>query len=152
MGLTLVLNLTSLQSADPCRGLCQNVLGPLVGTDEHLNLPFLLLRWGWHQSPHAPLPAKVTLPSDAGSFDLVIDGAAHCLATGGPDVMSAQHHLLSGVKYQSGGGHVSKRHRLPTEDCSASCIWSGFLYCCFPLLSTLLFQTWNSLTNGSRFL
>lgn len=47
------------------------------------------------------LSLHLCLLSDAGSLALAIDGAARCLATGDPAVVSVQCQLLSGVKSQS---------------------------------------------------
>lgn len=90
--------------------------------------------------PSAPLPAEIALPPDAGSLALASDGAACCWATSGPAVASVTGQLLWGEIPE--WGRVSKGHHPPTEDLSASCIWSGFLYCCspHPPLSTLLFS------------
>ncbi|KAF6327631.1 hypothetical protein mRhiFer1_008322 [Rhinolophus ferrumequinum] len=81
--------------------------------------------------PSAPLPAKIALPPDAGSFALAINGAARCWATSGPAVVSVPGQLLCGVRSQS---RVMYPRGVihPTEDLSASCIWSGFLYSCPP--------------------
>lgn len=85
------------------------------------------------ESSHTPLPAKNALPSEAGSLALAIDGTACCWATSGPAIVCVRSQLLSGVKPPRVWSRVSERQRPPTEYFSASCIWSGFLYCCFPL-------------------
>lgn len=56
---------TSLFRAHSHAEAWARVFGPLVGTGENPNLPFLLLRWAWWPRPHAPLPAGH--PSDAGT-------------------------------------------------------------------------------------
>lgn len=74
-------------------------VGPLAQTGEDQHLTFLLLRWGRGVSEPpltAPLLAKITLPSKVGSFALAIDGAAHCLATSDPAIVSLQCQLLGG--------------------------------------------------------
>lgn len=94
--------------------------------------------------PSAPLPAKIAVRPDAGGLALAVDGAARCWATSGPAVG------LFLVNYSGEipeWGRVSKRRHPPTEDLSASCICSGFPYCCYPHppLSTLLFSNLQSI-------
>lgn len=69
-----------LQSANPRRGLCQDVLGPLVGTPEKQNFAFDAAETVVSGPARTPLPANVARPSDAGSCTLAVGGAARCPA------------------------------------------------------------------------
>lgn len=101
------------------------------GRNKNLDLTIPVAQVGVVSEPSAPLPAKIALPPDAGSFALAINGAARCWATSGPAVVSVPGQLLCGVRSQS--RVVYPRGVIhPTEDLSASCIWSGFLYSCPP--------------------
>lgn len=99
------------------------------------------------------LSLHLCLFSDAGSLALAIDGAARCLATSDPAVVSVQCQLLSGVKSQSVESSVQEAYT-PLKTSPAGYIWSGFLYRCFPLFNPhyYCFQTWNSYTSASGFL
>lgn len=91
--------------------------------------------------PSAPLPAKIALPPDAGSFALAINGAAHCWATSGPAVVSVPGQLLCGVRSQS--GVVCLRgviHPLKTSLPAVFGLVFFTLVLPVPLLSTLLFS------------
>lgn len=129
------------RSAGPCRGFCQDVLGPLAGTDKNLDLTIPVAQVEVVSEPSALLPAKIALPPDAGSFALAINGAAHCWATSGPAVVSVPGQLLCGVRSQS--GVVCPRgviHPLKTALPAVFGLVFFTLVLPVPLLSTLLFS------------
>lgn len=91
--------------------------------------------------PSAPLPAKIALPPDAGSFALAINGAAHCWATSGPAVVSVPGQLLCGVRSQS--GVVCPRGVIHPLKTSLPAVFGLVFFTRVlpvPLLSTLLFS------------
>lgn len=111
---------TSLFRAHSHAEAWARVFGPLVGTGENPNLPFLLLRWAWWPRPHAPLPAGHLLMLAA------LPGCGRCsppLGTRRPDAASVQQQLPRGVKPQHPG--LCLRQRPPPEDFSASCLVSA---------------------------
>lgn len=106
--------------------------GAFGGTGDGQHLPFLLLGW-----VVAPLLAENTLLLDAASFALATEVTIYCWAPSDPAAFTCP--LLTTqsseipecrVVYLKGAAHPLKT--------SASCIWSGFLYCCFPFSSHMV--------------
>lgn len=80
--------------------------------------------------PSAPLPAEIALPPDAGSFALA-KWCSPLLGNQWPCSSVCPWSITLWGEIPE-WGRVSKRRHPPTEDLSASCIWSGFLYSCPP--------------------
>lgn len=130
------------QSANPCRGLCWGAMGSLVGTgkDQHLTFSAAEMGAGVSEPPlTAPLPAIIALPSDTGSFALAINGAACCLATSDPAIVSVQCQLLSGVKSQRVGLCIHLRGIIQPLKTSLPAVFGlVFFTVASPFLSMLL--------------